>query len=422
MAKRYTITRNSTIFKRMRLISLILLTQVFAPCPSVADEKTASALTELHGQVVDQHKIPVRRARLVCYRITTDDSGEEWVWGNWETTSDKNGRYTFSLPEKGTYKIATKEIGGTCTSATTKRFQSTMASPIRLEDLVVRPASASLTGRVTRADGTPASGLAYGYGSESFQCVETLAPPILARSGEFSIPNVLPDEPLSFWVIPKADTMQVWRNVALKEGEQEFVLSPDQFIEMPPGWAAESWWHRLAIQAPLRFPMETIAFTLPDLEGNMVSLTDKRFKDKAVVVSLWGSWCGGCLDEIPELVSLQAKYRDRGLEVIGIAFEEGTKDQRRKRVEKVIERFGINYTVLLAEGIMREKTIRSAISGIERFVGYPTTIFLGRDGKVIDHSSGFPAYNEQARAILVKEMEGKIANSLAAEPLAKSED
>jgi len=62
--------------------------------------------------------------------------------------------------------------------------------------------------------------------------------------------------------------------------------------------------------------------SLPDLSGATVSSEDPRFAGKVILIDPWGIWCPPCPSEIPTFVDLQAKYGDRGLVIVGIAFED----------------------------------------------------------------------------------------------------
>jgi thiol-disulfide isomerase/thioredoxin len=78
---------------------------------------------------------------------------------------------------------------------------------------------------------------------------------------------------------------------------------------------------------PTRFtsvkdPGAAFEFSFPDLDGHIVSNTDARFRRKVVIVSIGGSWCPNCHDEAPFLMELYRKYRDRGLEIVFLSFEE----------------------------------------------------------------------------------------------------
>src|SRR5690348_445701 len=69
----------------------------------------------------------------------------------------------------------------------------------------------------------------------------------------------------------------------------------------------------------LRNPTPVEPFTLTDLDGRTLSSAD--WKGKVVLVNFWATWCPPCLAEIPDLIALQNKYRDR-LVVVGISEDE----------------------------------------------------------------------------------------------------
>ena len=78
-----------------------------------------------------------------------------------------------------------------------------------------------------------------------------------------------------------------------------------------------------AERATLRFfrePKPVPSFTAHDLEGRLISSADWR--GKVTIVNFWATWCGPCRAEIPDLIALQTKYRDR-LQIIGISEDEG---------------------------------------------------------------------------------------------------
>ena len=74
----------------------------------------------------------------------------------------------------------------------------------------------------------------------------------------------------------------------------------------------------------------TLEFQLPDLSGVLVRSADPQFAGKVVLVDLWATWCPPCITEIPTLVDLQEKYGDRGLVIVGIAFEAEEQDDERR--------------------------------------------------------------------------------------------
>ena len=58
-------------------------------------------------------------------------------------------------------------------------------------------------------------------------------------------------------------------------------------------------------------------FQLEDLNGRLVSLND--FRDQVVAINFWATWCNPCREEIPDLVKIQDRFRNRGFIVLGLS-------------------------------------------------------------------------------------------------------
>jgi thiol-disulfide isomerase/thioredoxin len=130
-------------------------------------------------------------------------------------------------------------------------------------------------------------------------------------------------------------------------------------------------------------------FAFPDLDGRVVTEGDPRFKGKVVVVDVFGTWCPTCHDAAPELVRLYRKYQGRGLEIVGLAYEvSGDTAVDRRQVRRYREKFGIPFTLLLA-GVNDTEAAAATLPQLQGFTSFPTTIFLGRDGKVRRIHAGF---------------------------------
>lgn len=158
-------------------------------------------------------------------------------------------------------------------------------------------------------------------------------------------------------------------------------------------------------------------FAFPDLEGRMVTERDPRFQGKVVVVDVFGTWCPTCHDAAPELVRLHRKYHARGLEIVGLAYEvSGDTAMDRRQVRRYREKFGIPFTLLLA-GINDTEAAAATLPQLQGFTSFPTTIFLGRDGKVRRIHAGFygPATGEQ-HAKQVRAWESEVERLLAERP------
>jgi thiol-disulfide isomerase/thioredoxin len=134
---------------------------------------------------------------------------------------------------------------------------------------------------------------------------------------------------------------------------------------------------------------ETLDFTFPDTDGKMVSIQDEQFKDKVVLVQLFGTWCPNCMDETKYLAPWYEKNKDRGIEIIGLAFESKPEfDYASNRVKKAAKRLGANYTFLIAGESNKEKASQ-ALPALNRVVAFPTLIYIDRQGKVRHIHTGF---------------------------------
>lgn len=132
---------------------------------------------------------------------------------------------------------------------------------------------------------------------------------------------------------------------------------------------------------------QPLAFTFPDTDSLPVTLSDPRFKGKVVVVQILGSWCPNCLDETTFLAPFYDRYREKGVEIIGLAFEK-TDDFSRAvaNVKRLQKRFSIHYQLLIASN--RDK-IKATMPRLNNFIGFPTTIILDKNHKVRKIHAGF---------------------------------
>jgi thiol-disulfide isomerase/thioredoxin len=133
----------------------------------------------------------------------------------------------------------------------------------------------------------------------------------------------------------------------------------------------------------------------------MVSSNDPQFRDKVVIVAIGGSWCPNCHDEAPFLGELYRAYHARGLEIVALMFEnDPSPSNYRARIQSFITRHDVPYLLLYAGTVLatpQSKTIAEVLPQLANFVAYPTTIYVGRDGRVRSVRAGFagPATGEE---------------------------
>ena len=165
----------------------------------------------------------------------------------------------------------------------------------------------------------------------------------------------------------------------------------------------------------MKDPDARLQFSAPDLSGHIVSNTDRQFDGKVVIVTVGGSWCPNCHDEAPLLESLYQQFHSRGLEIVNLSFEDDPDQLKNpERLRTFIARYHIGYTVLLAG---TTDQLNEKLPQAEHLDSWPTSFFIGRDGRVRQIHAGFagPA-NPPAHAALVQEMTDLVAE-LIAEPV-----
>jgi peroxiredoxin len=137
---------------------------------------------------------------------------------------------------------------------------------------------------------------------------------------------------------------------------------------------------------PAGSPMANMNFTLKDMHGHDVKLSD--FKGKVVLIDFWATWCRPCRYEIPGFVELQDKYRDKGLEILGVSINDAPEE-----LPPFAREFKMNYKVLV--GLDRQDLFEA----FGPLMGVPTTVVIGRDGRICGREVGLTSKEEFERVI-----------------------
>jgi thiol-disulfide isomerase/thioredoxin len=130
-------------------------------------------------------------------------------------------------------------------------------------------------------------------------------------------------------------------------------------------------------------------FTLKDMAGQSVTLSD--YAGRPLLINFWATWCGPCRVEIPWLIELQDRYRDRGLVVLGISADDEPADLRPFAAD-----FKMNYPVLVGLG---HDDLLKAYDAVELL---PITWFVRRDGTISGKGVGIHSkdwFDEQVKAL-----------------------
>ncbi len=115
-------------------------------------------------------------------------------------------------------------------------------------------------------------------------------------------------------------------------------------------------------------------FTLKGVDGN--DLTLSSLKGKVVIIDFWATWCPPCREEIPGFIELYKKYKDQGLEIIGISV-----DKDENKLKKFVADNGVNYPI-----VSFTKDVTEAYGGIQSI---PTTFILDHQLNIVGKHVGF---------------------------------
>lgn len=131
------------------------------------------------------------------------------------------------------------------------------------------------------------------------------------------------------------------------------------------------------------------AYATVSLDGDSVSLASLR--GKVVLFNIWATWCHPCRDEIPELRAIHAKYRDRGLELVGVSVDaDGTDDA----IRGFMNEFQMTYPV------WRDPDERVSTRFLA--IGVPATYLIDRQGILRWRKTGPIAPNDTALSAAIE--------------------
>jgi peroxiredoxin len=127
-------------------------------------------------------------------------------------------------------------------------------------------------------------------------------------------------------------------------------------------------------------------FTLNNLKNESVSLDGLLKQNKAVLINFWATWCPPCREEIPGLIKLQEKFKNRSFTILGVDVGES-----KSKVSSFAEKIGINYPVVLDSGM--------AVAERYSVVGIPTSFLVSSKGKILGE---YHAYTPKLEADVEK--------------------
>lgn len=123
-----------------------------------------------------------------------------------------------------------------------------------------------------------------------------------------------------------------------------------------------------------------IEFSGEDFSGNNVG-SELFSQNKITMINVWGTFCGPCIREMPDLAKISESHKNSGVEVVGVVIDvtdkKGNVNVRQKaNAEKIVSQTGADYTHIVPS----QKMISSVLRNVQ---AVPTTFFVDNTGKVI---------------------------------------
>jgi thiol-disulfide isomerase/thioredoxin len=120
-------------------------------------------------------------------------------------------------------------------------------------------------------------------------------------------------------------------------------------------------------------------------------LTPEKLRGRVVLVEFWTFGCSNCINTLPTMKSLDSKYRDKGLTIVGIETPELDFEKSFDGLEKAVKQRGIEYPVLTDYDDANWKAFRVS--------AWPTIFILDQDGRIRYEHIGEGAYDTEEKVI-----------------------
>ena len=164
-----------------------------------------------------------------------------------------------------------------------------------------------------------------------------------------------------------------------KDSHETWTATKDETAELPDA-------EKLTY---LKDGYDRIDFSFPDTEGNIVTPNDERFKNKVLILQIFGTWCPNCMDETRFLSQWYNNNKDRDVAILGLAYE--AKDDfayASGRVKKMKSKLNVPYDFVIA-GNKDKKEAAKTLPMLNHVLSFPTTIFIDKNGEVRRIHTGF---------------------------------
>lgn len=124
-------------------------------------------------------------------------------------------------------------------------------------------------------------------------------------------------------------------------------------------------------EAKFRHFRDLVPFVAKSMDGEVIDTS--RYKGKILVIDFWATWCGPCIREMPNVVAAYNKFKDKGVEMIGVSLDRRNDAAAIRTVEK---RFGMTWPQIYDGGYFDAKlAVENSVSAV------PCTYIIDRRGK-----------------------------------------
>jgi thiol-disulfide isomerase/thioredoxin len=170
-----------------------------------------------------------------------------------------------------------------------------------------------------------------------------------------------------------------WHN--LRERKLAMQKAEENHVVLVPDKAADAGQATTDSEQPRFRGKAAPAFTLTDLDGKKVSLSD--YKGRPVLVNFWATWCGPCKVEMPWFEEFHKQYAAQGFEILGLTDDV---DAGKDTITKVAHKIGVSYPILLTDG-----KVQTSYGGLDVL---PMSFYVDRNGVVVEETAGLGSKDE----------------------------
>lgn len=119
------------------------------------------------------------------------------------------------------------------------------------------------------------------------------------------------------------------------------------------------------------------AFSLSNLQGEEVGLSDVLAENEVVLVDFWASWCAPCIASIPKLKELYADYQDKGFEIVFVSIDDEYDDWKNESDKQELAWINLGD---LDGGFLAHTAVEYGVLSI------PTKFVLNKNGEILDRT------------------------------------